>query len=542
MKNAKAILCILLALAMVFSLGACANSSKDNSPASSSNVGSPDASLEPETSVKAPESITIGRTGGLGRFLAGIAPIENQTACDAVFDSVFRTDPKTKQVFSDILESWEWTDDTTFVMKMKQNVVFSNGDPATADDLVFSYANHKERGSNYLNAFGLILDQCVATDKYTATFKFERPYNMFTSMIIYLVDKKWSLEVGWDSQEWYNPVGSGPYKCTEYVSDDHLTLVARDDYWNKDAGPIAVKQFIIKNYPDSATMFMDLETGNIDFCEVQSTDYSRFLTDGGEGFSCALVPLGCNLFFHFGFLNNPIWKDQKVREAIACGINWEELGKVTLGDMYISAKSLVPESSPEFLNTGVPKFDQEKAKQLLAEAGYSAGDLKLKTFTMQANLYKNSCESFQFYAQQIGIDVTIEYGDVSTAIAKWVDPAGGIDFGIFYVPQSNPGGSLRIGLWNANELHGVTWAYIDDDEFQKAFTDVVYTTDKDLSLKSAKECQQLSFDRTLMVPIAEMTAAIGYRTDVFNEQLAKDYFVTNGNYQIGRLGLASAWK
>ena len=571
MKKAKAILCVLLTLAMVFSLIACAKSSTggntatssapaSSAPASSAPASSAAASAAPASAsaagssktpapasasaatVKAPESITIGRSGGLGRFLAGISPAENFTACDAVFDSVFRTDPKTKQIFSDILESWKWVDDTTFVMKMKQNIVFSNGDPATADDLVFSYANHKERGSNYLNSFGLILDQCVATDKYTATFKFQKPYSAFTNQIIYLVDKAWSKKVGWDSQEWYKPVGSGPYKCTEYVSDDHLTLVARDDYWNKDAGPIAVKKWIIKNYPDSATMYMDFETGNIKYCEVSAADYSRFVKDGGKGYKDILLPIGVNLFLNYGFLDNPIMKNQKLREAIAYGCNWKDMGKLALGDMYVPAKSLVPENSPEFFNPGEVKFDQAKAKQLLTEAGYSAGQLKLKTFTMQADIYKNLCESFQFYAQQIGIDVSIQYGDVSTAIAKWVDPAGGIDFGFFWCVQGSPAGSMRIGLWNANDKHGVTWCYIDDDDFQKLFTDLVYTTDKDKSLKSAKAIQQLSFDRTLMVPIAEMSTAIGYRTDVFNEQQAKDYFVSNGNYQISRLGLASAWK
>jgi peptide/nickel transport system substrate-binding protein len=491
--------------------------------------------------VKAPESITIGTSGGLGRFLAGIAPAENFTACDAVFDSIFRTDPKTKETISDVLDSWQWTDDTTFVMKMKQNVVFSNGDPATADDLIFSYANHKERGSNYLNSFGLLLDQCVATDKYTATFKFEKPYSAFTNTIIYLVDKAWSQKVGWDSQEWYKPVGSGPYKCTEYVADDHITLQARDDYWNKDAGPIAVKEWIIKNYPDQSTMFMDLETGNINYCEVQSADYSRFLKDGGDGYKCVLMPTGVNLYFNFGFLDNPIWKNQKLREAIACGINWTELGKLAYGDMFVPAKSLVPEFSPQFINPGEVKFDQDKAKQLLTEAGYSAGQLKLKTFMMETPLYKNLCESFQFYAQQIGIDVSIEYGDISTSIAKWVDPAGGIDFGfIWYVPGS-PAGSLRLNLWNAGDKHGLTWAYIDDDEFQKLFTDVVYTTDKDLALKSAKEIQQLAFDKTLVVPIAENATSIGYGTNMLNEAQVKDFFSGSGNLQISRLGLASAW-
>ena len=541
----KKVISVVLILVFLFSLCACTNSSSGDSPATPSGdstaTASDPASSASESSVQAPESITIGVSGELGRFLAGIAPAESMTGCDAVFDSIFRTDPETKQIFSDILESWEWTDDTTFVMKMKQNVMFSNGDNATAEDLIFSYSNHPERGSNYLNNFGILFDQCVATDEYTATFKLEKPYGAFTDTIIYLVDKSWCEEVGWDSQEWYNPVGSGPYKCTDYVADDHMTLQARDDYWNEDAGPIAVKEWIIKNYPDPSTMFMDLEVGTIQMCEVQSADYSRFVKDGGDGINCLLMPTGVNVYFMYGYKNNPIWEDQKLREAIACGVNWEEMGKLALGDMYVPAKSLAPEKSPEFINAGVPEFDQEKAKQLLTEAGYSAGELKLQTFMMDTPLYKNFCESFQFYAQEIGIDVSIEYGDISTAIAKWVDPAGGIDFGWNYYLPGSPSYSLYLSLWTAADENGITWCYVDDDEFQALYENLVYSTDQALQLSSAQELQQIAFDRTLLVPVAENALSVGYRTDVLSEAQVSNYFSGSGNYQISRLGLASVW-
>lgn len=542
MKKAKAVLSILLVLSMALTLFACSNTkSGDSAGASAAPSASSSGSA---TSAKTVDSITIGVTDYLGRFLAGTSPAESLSGCDAVFDSVFKVDPKTKLVFSDILESWTWTDDTTLVMKMKQNVYFNNGDNATADDLVFSYSSHIDRGANYLNNIPIVIDQCVATDKYTAQFKFSKACPGFINLVMYMLDKAWSQKVGWDSQEWYNnPVGSGPYKVTEYVTDDHITLQARDDYWNKDASPIAVKQWIIKYYPDASTMYMDLETGNIKLCSVDSQDYSRFLKEGGDGFECSLLPAGCNVYFCFGYQDNPVWKNQKIREALGYCADWNEIGKLTYGDMYVQGKSLTPKESPQYLDPGTREYNPDKAKQLLAEAGYGPNNpLKLKTFMMNTPDYKNLCESFQAYAQKVGIECDIQYGDVSSALAKWLDPSGGIDFGFLYNNLGSPTFSLYDALNGTDMKNGVTFAYVDDDDYQKLLSNIAFSSDKDLVAKSSKELQQLIFDKTLMIPISELQTPMGYRTDTFSTEQIQDYIIAANNYQIGRLGLASAWK
>ena len=548
MKKVKAILSILLILVMALSLLACSNTNTGSETASpTGSAGSsnaPAASGGDSAASKTIDSITIGVTSYLGRFLAGLSPSESQIGCDAVFDSIWRVDMKTKEIFSDILESWTWTDPTTLVCKMKQNITFNNGDNATAEDLIFSYSNHLERGSNYLNNMPILIDQCVATDKYTATFKFSDPYTLFPNTVIYLVDKAWSQQAGWDSQDWYNtPVGSGPYKVTEYVTDDHFTLQARDDYWNKDAGPIAVKQWIIKYYPDPSTMYMDLETGNIQMCSVDSQDYSRFVKEGGDGFECLLTPAGCNTYFSFGFKDNPVMMDQRVRQAIACCAEWDQIGKMIYGDQYVPATSMVPKDSPQYINPGTIEYNPDKAIQLLAEAGYGPDNpLKLKTFMMESPEFKNFCETFQAYAQKVGIECDIQYGDVSSALAKWLDPSYDIDFGFLFNNLGSPTFSLYDGLYGANMEQGVTFAYVDDPDFQTLMDSLASTTDQNQILENAKELQQLIFDKVLVIPISEMQNPMGYRTDTFNEEQIKDYVLAVNNYQIGRLGMASAWQ
>ena len=537
MKKIGKILCIILALVMTLALFACEKKQGENT-ASPSNSGGNNAG-DPDKFV----SLTIGVNSFLGRFLAGLSPSESLIACDGVFDSIWRIDPKTKNAISDVLSDWTWTDDTTLEMTMRENIIFSNGKNATAEDALFSYTNHLDRGSNYLNDMPFLFDECKVLDKYKLVFKFSEPYPNITNTAIYLLDKEWSESVGWESMEWYeNPIGSGPYKLTEYVSDDHMKLTAREDYWNKDAGPIYVDEWIIKYYPDASTMYMDLETGNIQLCNVGAQDYSRYVKEGGDGYKCTLVPAGVVTYFSFGYLNNEIWADKRIRDAIKYCADWNEIGQLIYGDQYVPATSMVPQASPQYMNPGKIEYNPEKAKELLAEAGYGPSNpLKLKTFMMDSNHYKVFCESFQSYAQKVNIECDIQYGDVSAAIAKWLDPAGGIDYGFLYNNMGSAPFNLYNGMYGANMREGVTFAYVDDPEFQRLMNSLAYTTDQNQVITNAKLLQQHIYDNTLLIPISEMQTSMGFRTDAFSEQQIMDYIIAVDFYQIGRLGMASAW-
>ena len=168
MKKMKKLLCLLLALAMLFALTACGGKSDGGNSDGKADGGSQENKFNPGP--KGDEKITlrIGTTGYLGRFLSGLAPEESHSACNAVFDSIFRVDPWTKQIKSDVLDDWYWEDEHHFIMKLHDGVYFSNGQKATSEDLLFSYQNHEERGSNYLSGMYLDLDKYPDTKPYFA--------------------------------------------------------------------------------------------------------------------------------------------------------------------------------------------------------------------------------------------------------------------------------------------------------------------------------------------------------------------------------------
>ena len=553
MKKFKAVFSILLVFTLVFALFACSKTDTpaggDASSPSSANTDGPATS--PSTGSDAPNdddwvSFTLAVDNYLGRFLAGINPAESWTGCDAVYDSTFKVNPATKEIFSDILTDWYFEDDegTSLIMKMREDIYFSNGDNATSEDLIFTYFNHLERGSNYLNNFNLIQEECVEVDKYTARFKFEKAYPAFFNSSFYLVNKAWSQEVGWDSLEWYKPVASGPYYVHEWVADSYMSLRLRDDYWNKDVGEFYVDEWIIKFFPDASTLYMSLEVGDIDIAmNVSAADYGRFVKSGGEGFDCKLMQAGSTLNFIFGFADLPgVWEDIRIREAMSLAVKWDEVGQLAMGDMYMPAYSVASSVSPDYVNTGTFEYNPERAKELFAEMGYTPDNkLVLKTTMMDSQMYKNACEVFKFYADQIGcLDVTIEHQDTSAALGVWLSP-GGNDFGFWYAVSGSPTGEVRQAIAEAADPSGVTWDYVPFPDFLEIYARMANSVDPKVRSDAGKEIQQYMYDNIIYIPVSEWTYSVGWRTDKFTEEQITAFNRSTNNFQISKFGLASSW-
>ena len=542
MKNSKRILALLMMLALAFALFAC--NKADTKTESPDSGGGSDGGAAPGDADWV--SYTIGIGNYLGRFLAGINPAEDLSGCDAVFDTAFRVDPATKEYFSFILKNWYWEDDLTLICEMRDDVYFSNGDNATAEDLIFSYFNHIERGSNFLNDFGMDWDRTVVRDKYTAQFGVYEPYPGFVQTPIYLVNKAWSQEVGWDSMEWYNPVGSGPYYVHEYVADSYMVLRYRgDDYWYKDDGPIVVDEWILRYYPDESTLYMALEVGDVDVAWVSSANYSRYLQTGGDGFEVTMAPMGTTFYFVFSLHPEDgadFWLDERLREAVAIGIDWDAVGQADMGDMYIKAYSVAPQSSPDFINPGQYEYNPDRARELMREAGYGPDNpLRISTTSMDVPMQKNAYEVFLFYAADIYIDAHVDFKDVSAALGDWLNP-GNTDYGFFYNEQGSATSEVRACIFDAYTPEGVTYTYIPFPELIEHFNVLLRSTDPAAVSAAGKWLQQYLFDIYQYIPVFELTTAIGWRTDRFTEKQVMDFLVYPDNYQVSTWGLASAWK
>ena len=532
MKKAKSILCILIALAVMLTLFACStkkpasNNTDASTPSASADPASPQ-SLDSDDFV----SLTLGVTGYLGIFLPGVSPSENRHACSAVFDTVFYYDCEKEEFYSNILSDWYYEDQLTFIMTLKPGVMFSNGDEATPEDLLFSYTSNHERGSSWFNMIPVDWDNSKVRDDGSVQIKLFANYQPFLEQPVYLIDKKWSQQVGWDSQEWYKPVGSGPYACSDYLADDHITLTLRDDYWNAENTNFVVDEWMIKYYPDPTSMEMDFERGNIDLTRLSLQGYDNFLVEGGEGIDVRLKDMGVISQFFLDNNANPALNDMAVRKAIAHACDWEQLGIQRIGEsMYRPVTTFaMPDTKFNNPNVKMYEFDPDLAKQSLEEAGYAPGQIVLNVYAMQVDGYKNFFDAMQYYLDQVGIALNVEYGDVSSALAKWV-VEGGTQAGVL----ENGNGSLtRDPFANLDRFTlGFLFTYWHDDSVQAKIAEALYCPEPEKQLQLYLDLEQYMHDNYICFPICVLTYNVGYNSNVFDTSEIDNYVYQENYYNL----------
>lgn len=536
MKKVRSILCLLLVLMMAVSLFACAKQDDtkpadegktDTTPAQDSKPAEDTKPVEDtapaDVVVSKPEVITVG-TSILGRFLDGAEPSPNLHACDAVYDSLFLIKQDgSAEPYSYILDSWEWKDDVTFTMTLKDGITFTNGDVATGEDLLFSVLQHMERQDISASSLGPLNPSKCSFEGNTVTLVFDEPWGPgVVSRNLYLFDKSWCVEKGWDSQDWYNnPNGSGPYKVTEFVTDDHITIELKDNYWNAANENFTVKKWIIKYFADQSTMFMALEKGEIQLCGVGSTDYDRLIADGNDEIGIKYCSGGGNMNCFVATAFNKDLQDINVRKALAYGVDWAAIGEVTYGARYRQPTSILVPGSPYYENVGAYEFDPEVAKAALAEGGYAAGDIKLHIYSMPSESYKNMCEAFQYYVSELGIECDIEFGDTTSALMTWMQD-GTCDVGFYNningIPNCEPHESI-----NCFYVKGFTWCLCYDQSIIDLCTKASHSVDPAVRDEAYAELQQRCHDEYLVFPVSEDGTLIGYRADTFTAEEIQAY-------------------
>ena len=162
-----------------------------------------------------------------------------------------------------LAESWEFTDDTTLVLKLREDVKFHNGDPLTSADVIYSLERALEnpKVSSFIDCIDI--ENSSAVDEYTVELKTFYPFVPLLSNLalpsICIVSKNAAEEAGGDIGT--VPCGTGPFKLTEWVHGDRLEFERNGDYWGSKP---AFSKMTFRVIPENANRAIELETGGVD--------------------------------------------------------------------------------------------------------------------------------------------------------------------------------------------------------------------------------------------------------------------------------------
>lgn len=449
MKNhVRKALTLLLAATMAVSMTACGGGKKDDG-----------AAKPKEDAVATTEESTQESAGGYkdtivwgqGADVTSMDPHQGKETpsvqvTNNIFDTLTIVNPETNEVEPQIAESWEQTDDKTYVFKIRQGIKFHDGSDLTAEDVKFSL----ERAINSAAVSYVVdfIDTIEVNDEYTVTITTDAPYaptlrNLavpFAAIVPKAVVE--ADEEGFKT----NPVGSGPYKFVEWKQGDSVKLEAFDDYY---AGAPATKYLQMKVIPEAAQRTIALETGEIDLAyDIIANDKDK-VADNADLQLLEAPSLSC-YYVTMNMKQKP-FDDIRVREAINLAIDRQLLVDTIINGAGQVADAIIAPAVFGYSSPGAYEYDPEKAKELLAEAGYADGfDTSICVNDNQERT--EACQAIQAMLAEVGINCEVEVmefgsfidktaaGDFDTAFMGWSTSTIDADYTYYSLEHSSQQG------------------------------------------------------------------------------------------------------
>lgn len=408
----------------------------------------------------------------------------------AIFDTLVTRDDE-GNVAPGLAESWEIVDDTTYVFHLRKGVKFHNGEEFKASDVAFSFSKIAESPHAESIRATIDFENSKAIDDYTFEMKMTEPFgpilNHLGHMVMAIVNEKAYTEAG--DKVGQNPVGTGPYKFVSWATGDRIDLVANDEYWG---GAPKIKNIVFRNIPEIASRSIEVETGGIDITIGAQTSELERLEANPEVKVFRRKASSIN-FLAFNNSRAP-FDNVKVRQAINMAVNKEAIFNVVY--QGVGAIAAAPMSSVVWAyndKLAPHEYNIEKAKALLAEAGYPNG-LEVTISCDQNQERLDTAEMVQAQLAEIGVKVNIETLERGAFIDKVI--GGNLDmFGLGWTSDTgDPDYALYASFHSSMHGAGGNMSFYTNEKVDELLEIGRTSTDAETRKQAYLEAQEIVWE------------------------------------------------
>lgn len=352
-----------------------------------------------------------------------------------VYNGLVKYD-KDINLVGDLAKSWEISQDGLVItFFLHEDVRWHDGIPFTAKDVKFTYEKliDPKVKTPYSSDFEKVL-KVEVLDKYTLRISYKEPFSPgLASWGMGIVPRhifnKGDFNTNPANQ---HPVGTGPYIFKEWRRDEKIILEANPDYFE---GRPYIDRYIYRIIPDQAVEFLELKAGNVDMMGLTPHQYKKEINfpKFRQQFNSFRYPSFGYTYLGYNLLN-PLFKDKRIRQAIAYAINKEEIIEgIVLGLGRPATGPFPPTSWAHNPSVKQYPYDPDKAQKILTNIGWKDTDndgildkkgkkFEFTIMTNQGNKMRALCaEIIQANLKKIGIKVNIHIIEWSAFIHQYID-------------------------------------------------------------------------------------------------------------------------
>ena len=440
----KRLLALLLAISMLFALTACNSGDETTAPDDDSGQTTEDSATTPDDSSGDEGSAPVDNVVRMGRDMASTGNLNTLLTTynnifeisDCVFDQLIRKDPYTLELEPNLIVDFPEisNDGTLFTFELKQGVQFHDGTELTAKDVPYTFSRFFDPDSGNVNGWmanmikgsqdmmdsesnGQIdtLESIVVIDDYHFTIELEYGYTAFLAVLavapLNIVPMD-ACEAAGDRWGIDTLIGTGPFKLESFNPNNEVILVRNDDYH----GDVVKLDGVEILNMDANTALIEWEAGTIDVCSVGTSLVDGYLDNPEYADNVQFTEYVGIHCLNFNQAMEP-FDDQRVRLAVGLATDIQSLCDGYFQGHIKPAKSLIPAGVLGYDDSLPPlEYDPERAKELLAEAGYPEGITITATMTEGSDWDK----IYQVLQEQYKLaNITLEIEKVDSA--GWLD-------------------------------------------------------------------------------------------------------------------------
>jgi len=397
-----------------------------------------------------------------------------------------------------LAESWENPDENTWVFQLRETT-FSDGTDFTAEDAKASLERILELDGPIAPLFAKV-DEITADDDRTLTITTSSPLgNLANSLSMVFIGQADKVD---DDDYWTQPIGTGPFTVENYTADDRIELVRNDDYWGDTP---ELERVTVVNMPEVSSRITALQSGEIDV----TTDIPPDQVSGVEDIDDATFTTDDSYKYLVTWFNheNEALDDTRVRQALTHAVDLDSLLDSLYGD------SASPMHGP--LNAavfGAPAledhpYDPDKARELLADAGYEDG------LSFEMIWPNDAAPNVRSFAQGIISDweeIGVEIEPFELERAQWTDRFDGKDYDLSLFENVTTTGDAGFTLGRLYTCDADRMGYCDEelDEFLQNGEESVDQGERETSYE---EASQILWQDAVSYWLAELNNSIAYK-------------------------------